>query len=249
MDAPTPSSQSRAARSRPRRRSPRRRPSQPYHHGDLRNAAIERGLVLAAQRGPRAITLRGVARDLGVTAPALVYYFRCIDGFRAAVAAVVLERAGASSGAPMTPADSGVAVPQASAGRGRPRSRAPSPVVMREPPPRRTPRAVADAWIEFATANPGLYRLASGDGWHEPVHPRNGWHGVVDRVPSPRRALEMAFGRLTRRLGRPRGDEALARELACTVHGLALGCLDGLPADFAARALDRVVRESPAEHR
>jgi hypothetical protein len=119
---------------------------------------------------------------------------------------------------------------------------------MREPPRPTTTRAVADAWIEFATANPGLYRLVSGDGWHEPVHPRNGWHGPVDPVPSPRRALEMAFCRLTRRLGRPRGDEALARELACTVHGLALGRLDGLPADVVSRALDRVVSAPPAPH-
>jgi AcrR family transcriptional regulator len=203
--------------------------------------------VLAAQRGPRAITLRGVARDLGVTAPALVYYFRCIDGFRAAVAAVVLERAGVSSGAPVTPADATVAIPHGTTGRGRARTPIPSPVVMRAPPERKTTRAVSDAWIEFASANPGLYRLASGEGWHD-LHEKNGWHGPSCPVPSPRRALEMAFTRMTRRLGRPRGDEALARELACTVHGLALGCLDGMPVDVISCALDRVVREPPAAH-
>jgi hypothetical protein len=180
-----------------------------------------------------------------VTAPALVYYFRSIAGFRAAVAATVLERAGASSGAPVPRADAGVAVSQAPPPRGWARPAIPSPVVAREAPAVRTPRAVADAWIEFAAANPALYRLASGEGWHGSPRSPNGWHGTTEPVPSPRLALEQAFRRMTRRLGRPGGDVGLARELACTVHGLALGRIDGLPGDFVGLSLDRVVRDPP----
>lgn len=67
---------------------PRRR----YHHGDLVASALARGREIVARHGPTALTLRGLARDLGVTAPALVHYFRSVDGLRAAVAESIMEQ-------------------------------------------------------------------------------------------------------------------------------------------------------------
>jgi AcrR family transcriptional regulator len=58
----------------------------PYHHGDLRRA-----LILAAERvlerdGPNALSLRGVAREAGVSAAAPYHHFKDKDELLAAVA-------------------------------------------------------------------------------------------------------------------------------------------------------------------
>ncbi len=64
-----------------------------YHHGDLRAYAIRRGRELVAERGVDALTLRGLARELGVTAPALVHHFGSRRELRAAVADEILREA------------------------------------------------------------------------------------------------------------------------------------------------------------
>lgn len=67
----------------------------PYHHGDLRAAAIAAGLRRARRGGPRAVGVRDVARDAGVSPAALYRHFPDVDHLRAAVAgAARLEFAG-----------------------------------------------------------------------------------------------------------------------------------------------------------
>lgn len=46
-----------------------------YHHGDLRHALIESGLLLARQSGPEALGLREVTRRVGVSANAAYRHF------------------------------------------------------------------------------------------------------------------------------------------------------------------------------
>ena len=46
-----------------------------YHHGNLRAAALERAAQLAADGGSGALSLRGLARDLGVSPAALYRHF------------------------------------------------------------------------------------------------------------------------------------------------------------------------------
>lgn len=41
--------------------------SQPYHHGDLRQALLDRAAEVIQTKGIEALTLRGLARDLGVS--------------------------------------------------------------------------------------------------------------------------------------------------------------------------------------
>ena len=48
---------------------------QAYHHKDLRNALIDEALAILAQSGPNAITLRELARRLGVTHTAPYAHF------------------------------------------------------------------------------------------------------------------------------------------------------------------------------
>lgn len=64
----------------------------PYHHGDLRAAALETALALVQADGLGALTLRSVAQDLGVTHRALYRHFADKDGLHAAVAAVGFTR-------------------------------------------------------------------------------------------------------------------------------------------------------------
>lgn len=47
-----------------------------YHHGDLRAACIEAGVRLAEVGGPDAVTIRGVARLVGVSHQAPLHHFR-----------------------------------------------------------------------------------------------------------------------------------------------------------------------------
>ena len=69
-------------------RRPRAKPR--YHHGSLQQAALQRGRELVARFGPDALTLRGLARELGVSATALVYHFGSLAGLRSSVAAAVI---------------------------------------------------------------------------------------------------------------------------------------------------------------
>ena len=137
--------------------------------------------------GPTALSLRGLARDLGVTATALVHLYGNLAGLRAAVAESVLEKLRADAG-----------------------------VVPRRPIP---VKDVAARWVGFAGAQPNLYRLLSGEGWHLPSPGHRGFHGVL-AVASPRRALEDAI--------RLRGNPDQACYLAAMIHGLALARIDGV---------------------
>ena len=53
--------------------------SAPYHHGDLRAACIQAGMDLVEERGPEAVTIRGVARLAGVSHQAPLHHFRDRD--------------------------------------------------------------------------------------------------------------------------------------------------------------------------
>ncbi|MBM0128271.1 TetR/AcrR family transcriptional regulator, partial [Pimelobacter simplex] len=46
-----------------------------YHHGDLRNALARAAAHLAATGGPDAVTIRGAAREVGVTPTAAYRHF------------------------------------------------------------------------------------------------------------------------------------------------------------------------------
>ncbi len=70
-----------------------------YHHGNLGPSALARGREIVALHGPCALSLRGLARDLGVTAASLVRLFGNLAGMRAAVAESVREKLQAEAGA------------------------------------------------------------------------------------------------------------------------------------------------------
>lgn len=63
-----------------------------YHHGDLRRTLIGAALAAVERHGPDAVSLRGVARDAGVSQAAPYNHFADKDALLAAVAAEGFRR-------------------------------------------------------------------------------------------------------------------------------------------------------------
>lgn len=70
--------------------------SKPYHHGDLRAALVSAGLDLLAERSADDLSLREVARRVGVSATAVYRHFPDKQALLAALAAEGLEELGRS---------------------------------------------------------------------------------------------------------------------------------------------------------
>ena len=51
-------------------------PTRPYHHGDLRSALLREATALIREAGVEALSLRALARRVGVTQTALYHHFR-----------------------------------------------------------------------------------------------------------------------------------------------------------------------------
>jgi AcrR family transcriptional regulator len=100
-----------------------------YHHGDLRSALIDEGLRLLVTATADQFSLREVARNVGVSAPAVYRHFPDKAAFLAALAKDGLRRLGAA---------------QAEAGRVGGKAGF---------------AASGQAYVHFAIANPGLFRL------------------------------------------------------------------------------------------
>jgi AcrR family transcriptional regulator len=103
----------------------------PYHHGDLRAALIGEGLRLLALRDAEALSLREVARGVGVSATAVYRHFPDKDALLAALAQEGLARLAAAQHEAADAAGGGDA---GFAATGR-------------------------AYVRFAIANPALFRL------------------------------------------------------------------------------------------
>lgn len=68
--------------------------SEPYHHGDLRAAALQLGMERLADQEQPDLGLRALARDLGVSATALYRHFPNKDALLDALALEGLDRLG-----------------------------------------------------------------------------------------------------------------------------------------------------------
>ena len=84
----------------------RSRPAKPYHHVNLRQTLLEAAVALIGEVGPRAFTLREVARRAGVSHNAPYRHFASKDDLLVAVAAEGFERLAVSMREAMGPATS-----------------------------------------------------------------------------------------------------------------------------------------------
>ncbi len=114
--------------------------SVPYHHGNLREALVEAGLELAAERGPDAVVLREVSRRVGVSHNAAYRHFADRDALLRAVAARAMTEFGRLTAARIS---------RAATGRGKAAAWA-------------RLAAAGRAYVEFAVTRPGLFRTACG---------------------------------------------------------------------------------------
>ena len=112
-----------------------------YHYGNLRAALTDAALDLARHGGPAAVTVRGVARSVGVTPPAAYRHFAEAEELLTATRdrALTLLAEGVDAAIGSVPAGCGGAEGAVAAA---------------------SLRAVAEAYIGFAKSQPGLFAMA-----------------------------------------------------------------------------------------
>ncbi len=103
----------------------------PYHHGDLKEAALSEGLRLLEQSSVEELSLRAIARNIGVSATALYRHYPDKKALLSAIAAEGLTRLGVAQSVAMRDASDGM---EGFAAAGR-------------------------AYVRFALAHPAVFRL------------------------------------------------------------------------------------------
>jgi AcrR family transcriptional regulator len=162
-----------------------------YHHGDLRSALVALALERVRKSGAESFSLREAARDAGVTSGAAYKHFADKDQLLAAVAAEALTLLAHRS----QKATSGL--------KGKDRL-----------------HASAMAYIDFAAAEPRLFRLAFS---------RFGSDSKIEKdgVPSAFAQLRLAVTELQTEPARPADPDVLALAWA-VAHGIASLISDGM---------------------
>lgn len=163
-----------------------------YHHGDLRAALLAEGLRLVESAGVEAISLREVARGVGVSPTSVYRHFPDKQALMEAIASEALARLGEAQA-----------------------------VAARESGQAKAFNAVGRAYVQFALAHPGLFRVAY-------TYP-----GIAVRDPTSEATASILRDLALDLAG---GEEARARLIGLRawsfVHGLAMLMLDGrVPAD------------------
>lgn len=200
-----------------------------YHHGDLRNALVEAGTELVREGGPEALVLREAARATGVSSTAAYRHF---ENHRDLFEAVKTHALGM-----MTE-------------RVRARLDAGTPCADRTEEAMRRIQASGRGYVEFALAEPGLFRLIfrnrprAGRDEHAEAPPEA--MGTADAPPAVRDpsyavmsdALDelVATGVLTPDV-RPYTDVALW----ASVHGVATLLIDTSLARLPEQVRDAVI--------
>src|SRR5262245_28965537 len=114
-----------------RKPSPRTKPK-PYHHGDLRTAVLAAAEKIREKDGIDALTLRAVAREVGVSHTAPKNHFGDLEGLFSELAAVGYVRYGKALSDAMDVAGAD---------------------------PRLRMRAMGRAYVGFARSYPGMFLL------------------------------------------------------------------------------------------
>jgi AcrR family transcriptional regulator len=178
-----------------------------YHHGDLRAALIEEGLALLERSDPEQLSLREIARNAGVSAPAVYRHFPDKEALLRALADHGLARLGEQQAA-----------------------------VAAKAPGKEAFAEIGRAYVRFALANPGLFRLIFT---HMPM-------AVGPGVESPEgSAAWLLRTHVARALGphaSPEQQFAAVLRAWSLVHGLAMLILDNQVDRAAAEAMiDQII--------
>ncbi|AQH01215.1 TetR family transcriptional regulator [Burkholderia sp. KK1] len=181
----------------------------PYHHGSLPDALLNAAETVLRRDGLRGLTLRAIAREAGVSHTAPQHHFGDTSGVLAELAASGHRRLAQSMRARAADVEPG-------AERGR---------------------ATAHGYIDFAVANPDLFRLMSRNELLDTERPSlvearrmsaAGLADVFDSAPDIAPGSQSAFGAMS-------PDQAVAMASAWAhVHGLASLLIDNRLAALAA---------------
>ena len=168
----------------------------PYHHGDLRNALVRAAADLAEASGPDAVTVRAVARAVGVTPTAAYRHFASQAELFRAVKHEAMER--------MTQTMLSLATEPASDA---------DPVTVA------LDRVVAAGrgYIEFARSQPGLFRTAFC---------RTEYQNTLADAPPYTLAIRVLDDLVELGWLDPARQEEVATAAWATVHGLSMLLLD-----------------------
>lgn len=189
-----------------------------YRHGDLRRALLDAGIGLARAGGPDAVLLRAVTREAGVVPNAAYRHFASQLALLQAVQAHALAALANAMEKELAQIDAGLsAIEQA----------------------RASVRAVGNGYLQFAYAEPGLFRTAFSP------------PSTIEPLPDPAKAgasgmnpfqlLGLALDRMTAAGLMPTERRPGAEYLAWSaVHGLALLCIDGPLRQLPARQREMV---------
>ena len=183
-----------------------------YRHGDLRRALLEAGTELARAGGPDAVVLREATRRAGVAPSAAYRHF---------------ANRGALLDAVCSAAQAALAVAIEAELDGLPNGGAPAEAA------RARLRAVGAGYLQFAQAEPGLFRTAfsASDNLRSAASPARAGEGGL----TPFQLLAAALDGLVEAGVLPRERRPGAEFLAWSaVHGLAMLLIDG-----PLRGLDR----------
>jgi AcrR family transcriptional regulator len=213
------------------------RPAGRYHHGDLRNALVGAATALAREGGPDAVVLREAARRARVSAAAAYHHFASREELVQAVKERSLELLTAEM-------RSALAQPDAPAGD----------LAQRAAVARSRLRALGTAYVRFASAEPGMFRLtfAAGGRWPVAGLPgRPGPPGHDHAATDPFQMLSAVLDELAA-VGAVPAERRPGLEYVAwaAVHGIAVLCLDGPLAlagpaqqrQIAERTLDTIIR-------
>lgn len=197
--------------------------ARPYHHGRLRQALVEAGLELARTSGPDAVVLRSVTRAAGVSHNAAYRHFDDRDELLRAVCERCMSLLAQlmETRLDAVPAD-GDPVTAAWLRLG----------------------AVGNAYVEFATSEPGWFRTAFAVPRH--THMFVAGEGVGNHGLGPYELLSARLDELVQAGALPPERRVDAEYAAWSaVHGLSSLLIDGplrdLPDAERARALQRVL--------
>jgi AcrR family transcriptional regulator len=193
-----------------------------YHHGNLRQALIDAAVTLARSGGPDAVVLRAATREAGVTPNAAYRHFADRDDLLAAVCQVAMDELAARMQASLAEIDDDGS-PAAAWAR---------------------LRATGRAYVDFALAEPGLFRTAFtslAQAQHGGLPPGEG--GVRMK---PFEILSACLNGLVASSGLPPERRSMAETAAwASVHGISelllYGPLRQLGADERDRAIDKVL--------
>ena len=165
--------------------------ARPYHHGDLRRALIDAARTIIERDGAQAISLRGVAREAGVSPAAPYHHFKDKQELLRAVGVQGFDDLAISMMRALekVPAD-----------------------------PRARLREIGVSYVLFALANPAIYRImydCARDMEGLPQDPHEKEHNAYDLVRETVAAAGLADPQ------NPAGVETVTIACWCAAHGVA----------------------------